>query len=551
MRLKRFFFLVIAICAVVPVIHISGLLLWTSHEREKNMIINNLELASKIYSNTLEYTFSSAKSGLEQCYLDPDIQMVMKNYNDARPSSSRLVDVAIKTMQVRIKTTDWIKSVSIVDSHGTVLLNTDRSRIGKPTRLPGIALNGVRNRGGYFVSDIFMSKSISDFPVYAVAAPLGWRPIGEAAPPPGEGFSGVMAFFISTEYLQKLVEAAEFFKSYKTGVITIVDATDKVAATTNSSLKIGSVMALKPILEKEKGERSGFIEFTFDGLQKVGYYSLISDSGWKIICSVGKNELLAPLHRMMTLNILFIIGVLGAVSLLYLVIIRQFTTPIYGLLSAIRRARAGERGAKFEYDKQDEFGEIAETYNLLIDEVNAFLRHERERSEFFMNKANHDPLTDLLNKTACEEAVQATMDTSPDGGCGALFIMDIDNFKRINDSFGHSVGDLVIRAVAGELRGVCRAADIAGRIGGDEFVIFYCGLSTDAEVSRKAEEIRMAFVKAGEKLEEVDEVTGSVGCARWPKDASDFGTLYRAADSALYNSKENGRNRWTIYGGDR
>ena len=123
---------------------------------------------------------------------------------------------------------------------------------------------------------------------------------------------------------------------------------------------------------------------------------------------------------------------------------------------------------------------------------------------------------------------------------GAL-LLDLDHFKRINDTFGHGRGDDVLAAVAEAMRGVVRASDFVGRYGGEEFLI----LLPDTDVTgaaEAAEKLRTAVARV--KIPAIDrDITASIGVAILAQDGSDTDALIRNADRALYSAKANGRNR--------
>jgi diguanylate cyclase len=156
--------------------------------------------------------------------------------------------------------------------------------------------------------------------------------------------------------------------------------------------------------------------------------------------------------------------------------------------------------------------------------------------------ANTDPLTGLANRRSFDEHLAATFSASRSF---CLILLDIDFFKRVNDTYGHPTGDLVIRTVAEILRRAIRAGTFAARTGGEEFAIALEGAS-DKEAMTIGERIRMAVEKTVvSKGEEKFSVTVSLGAAM-STNASAARLLYEAADGALYRSKSAGRNRLTF-----
>lgn len=129
--------------------------------------------------------------------------------------------------------------------------------------------------------------------------------------------------------------------------------------------------------------------------------------------------------------------------------------------------------------------------------------------------------------------------------------MDIDKFKEVNDVYGHAVGDVVLRTFGVLLGRRFRGDDIVGRIGGDEFIILMRNVTTKEAVRTKAEQLMAETKKL--VFDEMDGkgITISVGIALAPEHGKTYLNLYRSADQALYETKRNGRNGFTIYGENR
>lgn len=158
-------------------------------------------------------------------------------------------------------------------------------------------------------------------------------------------------------------------------------------------------------------------------------------------------------------------------------------------------------------------------------------------------KASTDPLTGLRNRRYFQEHLKEQMEICRKAQMPlSLLILDIDHFKKINDSYGHPVGDMVLSGLAGLLRSLSRESDIAARYGGEEFVIILPG-ADQTQAVRIAERYRSAAADASwEKFN----ITISAGVALMAQEDTDNSLLQRA-DQALYASKAGGRNRVTLF----
>ncbi|MBN2812170.1 MAG: diguanylate cyclase [Spirochaetales bacterium] len=169
--------------------------------------------------------------------------------------------------------------------------------------------------------------------------------------------------------------------------------------------------------------------------------------------------------------------------------------------------------------------------------VNAELSIEREKAQAL---ALHDPLTNLLNRRAIEPMMQFEMNRKKRANAPvSLLIIDIDHFKRVNDTYGHDVGDIVLKRLAETLTEYRRSTDLVARWGGEEFAV----LLSDTEESQAivlAEKIRKACENL--KFEECDGITVSIGVAELIAEET-FDSWFKRADAALYTAKKTGRNK--------
>lgn len=162
------------------------------------------------------------------------------------------------------------------------------------------------------------------------------------------------------------------------------------------------------------------------------------------------------------------------------------------------------------------------------------------------DKADTDLLTGLNNKLATERKIKEFMAQNPDSQ-SMLFILDVDNFKKVNDTMGHAFGDEVLRSLGKQIGGIFRASDIVGRVGGDEFMVFLKGITSEENILKEAAKVEAFFkdFQAGEYVKY--KATASIGVAIFPQEGADFETLYKAADQGLYKAKKRGKNQLAFY----
>ena len=171
---------------------------------------------------------------------------------------------------------------------------------------------------------------------------------------------------------------------------------------------------------------------------------------------------------------------------------------------------------------------------------------QKKETMALKRKAEHDLLTGLYNRVTTMTLVNEAIAGSARGERHALFVIDIDNFKKINDSFGHLAGDRLIAGAAAKLRALFRSGDIVGRVGGDEFAVFMKRADSES-VLRKAETLNRSIVSLGREEKVGVPVSGSVGAAFFPGDGKSYDELFRKADTAMYAAKNSGKNSFRVY----
>lgn len=166
----------------------------------------------------------------------------------------------------------------------------------------------------------------------------------------------------------------------------------------------------------------------------------------------------------------------------------------------------------------------------------------------FHHLAHHDPLTGLPNRLLFQDRLyQALEQAKRQQQVLAVLFIDLDNFKTINDTLGHAVGDQLVKAVGERLTHCVRSADTVARLSGDEFTSLLVNISNPQDAARVARKIISAlakiFVVEGHELS----ITASIGLSFYPKDGEDNNTLIKNADTAMYRAKQQGKNNYQLY----
>lgn len=179
-----------------------------------------------------------------------------------------------------------------------------------------------------------------------------------------------------------------------------------------------------------------------------------------------------------------------------------------------------------------------------LERINAELEQEireRKQAEQLAHElSTRDALTNLLNRRALIQQLEHAVATSDRSGVGfALLFLDLDKFKPINDTYGHEVGDELLRQVAARLTAAVRVADIVARLGGDEFVVLIEGKSASTNAARVGRKIEMACALPFDIGSHRLKTAASIGIALYPQDGANAQALMKNADTAMYHAKQN------------
>jgi diguanylate cyclase (GGDEF)-like protein len=167
-------------------------------------------------------------------------------------------------------------------------------------------------------------------------------------------------------------------------------------------------------------------------------------------------------------------------------------------------------------------------------------RADRER-EVLQALAHTDALTGLPNRRGLEQELAAALQHADAQRMLAVFLVDLDGFKAVNDGFGHDVGDELLVAVAARLRGELRHGDVVARLGGDEFVVLARDLAGEGAAWQLGSKLVTSFAEPFMLRGQVCRVGLTVGFALAPLDGNEAGALLRRADAAMYAGKQSGK----------
>jgi diguanylate cyclase (GGDEF)-like protein len=200
---------------------------------------------------------------------------------------------------------------------------------------------------------------------------------------------------------------------------------------------------------------------------------------------------------------------------------------------------------------QSSADELQDAVNLRTAELAQANLQLSERERELQHAAFHDSLTELHNRRFLVERCEAALANARRyNEATALLLIDLDHFKPINDKYGHDAGDLMLQSIAQRLREHVRSGDAVARLGGDEFAVLICGKDAEQHAREIAQRLLDELAKPVSYGAERLTVTISIGVALYPRHATNFTTLYKAADEMRYKAKRRGRSGSAICGED-
>ncbi|MEA4854047.1 MAG: EAL domain-containing protein [Christensenella sp.] len=216
---------------------------------------------------------------------------------------------------------------------------------------------------------------------------------------------------------------------------------------------------------------------------------------------------------------------------------------------------SGKRNFSLEYLRHLQNGMrwVRDELHFLTDPVNGHLcvvivlrdiNDERRAADELAREAKQDGMTGLLNRKETMNRIGNYLNGEGKDGMHALFMIDVDNFKAVNDTFGHQMGDRVLIEIGERIREIFRDSDVVGRIGGDEFFVLMKSVSGMRVVQNRAEELLEALQYVCDSSEKRVMLSGSIGISVYHGAGKSVDDLYSQADAALYEAKREGKNRY-------
>ncbi len=264
-------------------------------------------------------------------------------------------------------------------------------------------------------------------------------------------------------------------------------------------------------------------------------------------------------ERMLAFLVVLLVTAAGAIALANVLLkglLRRILAPVRELAAVMHEVSSnGDYSQRAAVGGGDEIGSLASGFNMMIEQIqhrDAALGRElseRRRAESQLDHmAHHDSVTGLPNRHYFNRCAQELKELRHERESRlALIFIDLDNFKYVNDNFGHAVGDALLISVAERLKSMLRAKDIVARLGGDEFAVLLDAPASLEDVVNIAQKMLASLAEPFRADDRELSVSASMGVAVMPEGGCEFGELLSRADEAMYDAKSKGKNNVQVW----
>lgn len=440
----------------------------------------------------------------------------------------------------------WIGCLNV---KGTVIASTNGVLSGQNISQRPVYQEVLK---GPFIGDVHEAALLNKLLPKPVDGPLRFVDISVPVKNDQGKLTGILAAHLSWEWAKSVEKSViKPIDKNKQIDIVVVSKLDNKIILGNKKI-VGQVLDLPSVKMARKGTNSWRLEKWPDGKEYLtGYiqgngYMDYKGVGWTVLVRQPLDVAYAPIEKMK--KIILLIGVVCGVifTLFASLMAKQVYKPLRVITNAANKLKEGK---KEDIPVMKGVQEI-EILSASLRELIHSLDHTENKLTIMNTLANHDPLTGLRNRMSFENFIhQTVVEAEKTNQSLAILYIDLDNFKPVNDNYGHHAGDLLLKEVAKRLEQNLRESDLAARLGGDEFVMAVLAPKEDSiNVLRNIADRIIHDFKAPFMIDGNDVQIGcSIGGAVWPQHSHSVIDVIRLADEALYSAKRSGKNRFSIH----
>ena len=551
MSIKKSLRILLIISSMIPVVLVS-------------VIAHGLLTNKLIIENTLnlERTAATSTSGLEAMIETQRTEVSLLSIHDELLESAKLSnktgELAPSSVNslllTRCRSYKDCERISLYNINNEIIASSNLSLIGEDTDSTYMSATKSVALG----VDGLKPLKISGATVYTID-------IG--APILDSNTGSILGYVVSTIRSSYFEEFLSSIKMGDTGFAILLDNEGTVIYHPSLNLigkKINSEKLSQIVsnCNKELAMPSGTFEYFFDNTNQTYGYCVLPSLNWVLFVKQDISEIKSITTVMLSL-LFFICAILLFVIIIFAnTLSRQFSTPIIALRDAMRTASDGNLTVQSNIKSNNELGELSKNFNKMIHIIKTNyedlesmheellsneeqLRSNYDHIEFL---AYHDTLTNLPNKLAFLDYVNAVLVSSPaEHKIHAVYFVDLDNFKTVNDTLGHEYGDSLLVKTAQMLTSIIGSNGMLARAGGDEFLLFKENIPSKDSAVDFASQVIETFRNPMDLDGEIVYVSMSIGISIYPENGISPNALIKNSDIAMYKSKDTGKNKFTIF----
>lgn len=441
--------------------------------------------------------------------------------------------------------------IGYTDTKGKVLAATDGILLGKDLSERPVFKEGIQ---GKFIGDVHDAVLLAKLLPNPSGEPLQFVDVSLPIKNSQQQTIGVLAAHMSWAWAKE-VQQSVLLPSKWAGQnvdMLIVSKQDQTVLLGPREM-VGKPLPLKSIAKAQLQKDGWELEKWPDGnTYLTGYaygdgYLDYPGLGWTVIVRQPESTALASVSELMHFNIWITVIAAVVFALIGWWLAQRISLPIRELTHTADRLACGE---EVDIPSRKSFSDIEMLSSSLQTMVTSLSQKEVELGNM-QSLAHYDHLTGLPNRNALETYLEDAFEDPEQQPCLSFLYIDLDGFKKINDTLGHQSGDILLQKVAQRLSQLTREHDITVRLGGDEFLVVLhtdpSGLNIEKEAEIYANEIIRSLNKPFIVEYEKVNIGCSIGGAVYPHDSDNPIEIIRMADQALYQSKRSGKNRLTFY----
>ncbi|AZN39162.1 bifunctional diguanylate cyclase/phosphodiesterase [Paenibacillus albus] len=288
------------------------------------------------------------------------------------------------------------------------------------------------------------------------------------------------------------------------------------------------------------------VEYSFKGKLYYIKLNLVRENGMAVVTGVSKTEINEDAWTV--LYPVFIIGFicLALFGLVTYYFVLRGIAPLQRLVSLMKSVEHGDYSVHATIRTYNEIRSLSQSFNLMTEGIRKRDEELSASNDKIYRLAYFDSLTGLLNRRHLLETTADALSGNPDLGIAVIYV-DLDNFKTINDTLGHSAGDYVLVEVASRLEAIAYPDKYASRIGGDEFVLVLHNVENRTMVEEALQQFICSIELPLNYRDQVCNVSASIGVSFYPEHGVTIEELLQKADMAMYQSKAKGKNQYCMF----